>query len=144
MKDITETAKRVLALSEQATPGPWTTACHIAPHQALRFHSIYGADHGTIYERDESLREPTVHGHNAKFISATRTDAPELAAYVAAVAPLVERLRVLGDAVCNDHRPTCESASYGSGCHGPADEDVSFWRAAFALLAADAAARGGA
>lgn len=36
----------------------------------------------------------------------------------------------------NDYRPTCESAGYGSGCPGPTDASLDFWRRAVDCLPA--------
>lgn len=36
----------------------------------------------------------------------------------------------------NDYRPTCESVSYGSGCPGPTDASLDFWRRAVDVLPA--------
>jgi hypothetical protein len=40
----------------------------------------------------------------------------------------------------NDYRPTCERASYGSGCPGADAESVAFWRAAVEVVEQAAAA----
>lgn len=34
------------------------------------------------------------------------------------------------DKIENEYRPTCESVSYGSGCPGPTDASLDFWRRA--------------
>lgn len=36
----------------------------------------------------------------------------------------------------NDYRPTCESSNYGSGCPGPTDASLDFWRRAVDALPA--------
>lgn len=36
----------------------------------------------------------------------------------------------------NDYRPTCESINYGSGCPGPTDASLDFWRRAVDALPA--------
>lgn len=113
MKDITETAKRVLALSEQAASEALPTR-HRAGCDVLTTHPSW---------------DPTCTcGLAAARVAVTayRTDAPALAAYVATVAPLVERLRTYHESYV---RGDC-------GVEHVLDE-------VHIILAADAAARGG-
>jgi hypothetical protein len=88
MTAIEKTAARVLRMSEEATPGPWyrhpdVPNAIVTPHQPHESLLALDIDGMAIIDVDA----------DAVFIAAARTAAPALARYVAAVAPLVERLR---------------------------------------------------